>query len=136
MSPEPSSEAGSTLIEALVAVSIVGISFSALVGGMFTTVKASDVNRKQASTATALASYAEAVKGDTYVPCATSYGATSYTAPAGLATGPVTVAYWNAAATAFQATCGTDPGLQRVTLSLRSTDGLVLLDVQVAKRSP
>ena len=137
MSREPSSEAGSTLIEALVAVSIVGISFSALVGGMFTTVKASDVNRKQASTATALASYAEAVKGDAYVPCptASNYGA-AYTAPAGLAKGPVTVAYWNATATAFQATCGTDSGLQRVTLSLRSTDGLVLLDVQVAKRSP
>lgn len=136
MTPRPSGDGGSTLVEALFAVSIVGISFSALVGGMFTTVKASDVNRKQASTATALASYAEAVKGDAYVPCptASNYGA-SYTAPAGLAKGPVAVAYWNPATSAFQSTCGTDSGLQRVTLSLGSTDGLVLLDVQVAKRS-
>ena len=84
---------------------------------------------------TALASYAEAVKGDAYVPCATSYGVTSYTAPAGLGKGPVTVAYWNPAATAFQATCGTDSGLQRVTLLLSSTDGAVTIDMQVAKRS-
>lgn len=123
-----------TLVETLVAVSIVGLSFSALVGGMYTTVQASDINRKQAGAATALATYAEAVKADPYVACATSYAGTSFTAPAGFTKAPVVVSYWKPASATFATPCGTDSGLQRVTLALRSSDGRVVLDVELAKR--
>jgi type II secretory pathway pseudopilin PulG len=132
----PRSDDGATLIESLVAISIVGVSFSALVGGMFTVVQASDINRSQASVATHLASYAEAVKGDPYAACATSYPASSFALPAGFAREPVRVDYWSSTTQAFSATCGTDSGLQRVTLELRTTDGRVKADVQLAKRAP
>ena len=79
----PSNDEGSTLIETLVAVSILGISFTAVVGGMYTSTLASDAHRKQASAATYLSSYAEAVKGDPYTACAIGYPGTSFTLPAG-----------------------------------------------------
>ena len=128
----PCSDDGTTLVESLVAISIVGLSFSALVGGMYTVVQASDINRSQASVATHLSSYAEAVKADPYTACAASYPGSSFTLPAGFTKEPVVVAYWNG--TAFAPACGTDTGLQRVTLSLRSSDGRVVVDVQLAKR--
>lgn len=124
---------GATLVESLVAVSIVGVAFSAIVGGMYTSVAASDAHRKQAAAATHLTSYAEAVKAESYVPCATTYG-TSYSAPADFAADPVAVAYWNPATSSFDATCTSDSGLQRVTLGIRSSDGRAVLDVQIAKR--
>lgn len=128
-------EAGTTLIETLVAVSIVGLSFSAVVGGMFTAVQASDINRKQAALATHLASYAEAVKADPYVACAGSYAGASFAVPAGFVAGPLVVAYWDAGTSTFVAACGVDSGLQRVTLSLRSSDNRVAADMQLAKRA-
>lgn len=131
--PGAGSEDGTTLVESLVAISIVGLSFSALVGGMYTVVQASDINRSQALVATHLSSYAEAVKADPYTACATSYPGTSFTVPAGFTKDPVVVAYRNG--TAFSAICGTDTGLQRVTLTLRSTDGRVVVDVQLGKRA-
>lgn len=136
MNGTPRGDEGMTLVETLVAVSIVGLSFSALVGGMYTTVQASDINRKQAAAATALATYAEAVKADPYIACATSYTGTTFTAPAGFTKAPVVVSYWKPASTppTFATPCGTDSGLQRVTLALRSTDGRVVLDVELAKR--
>ncbi|MDQ1709245.1 MAG: hypothetical protein QOG49_630 [Frankiaceae bacterium] len=129
-------EEGTTLVETLVAVSIVGIAFTALVGGMYSTVVASDTNRKQAAAATYLVSYAEAVKGDAYAACATSYAGAGFTLPAGYTKGPMTVDYWNAGTSSFGASCGTDSGLQRVTMSIRSNDGLGVVDVQLVKRAP
>lgn len=125
---------GSTLVESLVAVSIVGIAFVALVGGMYTQVQASDINRKQADAATYLASYAEAVKADPYVACAASYAGTSFALPAGFSKDPVVVSYWNKTNSVFDPTCGADSGLQRITLSIRSTDSRVVANLQLAKR--
>jgi type II secretory pathway pseudopilin PulG len=127
---------GTTLVETLVAVSIVGIAFTALVGGMYSTVVASDTNRKQAAATTYLVSYAEAVKGDAYTACAASYPGAGFTVPAGYTKGALSVAYWNATTSNFDPTCGTDSGLQRVTLSIGSNDGLGVVDVQLLKRAP
>ena len=127
---------GSTLVEALVAVSIVSIAFTAIVGGMFTTVTASDVNRQQANAATYLASSAEAVKADPYVACAASYAGAGFVLPAGFSQDPPVVAYWNAGTSTFDASCGTDAGLQRVTLTIRSADDRVVVGMQLAKRAP
>lgn len=130
------SDDGATLIEVLVAVAIVGVAFATIVGGMYTVIVASDANRKQAGAATHLTSYAEAVKADAYVDCATTYAGAGFALPSGFTKGPVTVAYWNAASLAFDAACGSDSGLQRVTLSIRSDDSRAVFDVQLAKRRP
>ena len=127
---------GTTLVECLVAVAIVGISFAAVLGGMRTSVLASDVNRKQANSTTSLRSYTEAVKRDPYVACATSYPGAGWSLPAGFSSDPVAVAYWNPATSAFDAACGVDSGLQRVTLAIRSTDGRIAARLQLAKRTP
>lgn len=128
------SEEGTTLVELLVAISILGIAFTAIVGGLFTSAVTSDAIRKQAAAAASLASYAEAVKADPYLACATTYPGTGFTLPAGFTKGAVAVAYWNATSLTFDATCTTDPGLQRVTLSLTSTDGRAPTSIQLAKR--
>lgn len=129
-------EAGTTLVETLVAVSILGILFTAVLGGMRTSVLASDVNRKQAAGTTHLRSLAEAVKRDAYVACAASYAGAGFTLPAGFTQDPVVVAYWNAGTSNFDPTCGTDSGLQRVTLGIRSNDSRVSETIQLAKRIP
>lgn len=129
-----SSDDGNTLVEVMVAVAIVGIAFSAVIGGIYTAVTASDVNRKQANAATYLSSYADAVKSDAYAACATSYPGTGFALPAGFTMDPVVVSYWQAGTATFDAACGVDSGLQRVTLSIRSDDGRVAVDVQLGKR--
>lgn len=136
MTRAPDRDAGGTLVETLVAVTILGIAFTAIVGGMYTSAVASDANRKQATATANLTSYAEAVKGDAYVACASSYPGSGYTVPTGYAKGTVSVAYWDAATSTFVATCATDPGLQRVSLSIQSTDGRGTVSVQFGKRKP
>lgn len=128
------SDEGTTLVECLVAVAIIGISFTAVLGGMRTSVLASDVNRKQANTTTYLRSYVEAVKRDTYVVCASSYAGAAFTLPAGYSKDAVVVAYWNVATSVFDVACGPDSGLQRVTLAIRSDDGRMVQTLQLAKR--
>jgi type II secretory pathway pseudopilin PulG len=128
---------GSTLVESLVTVSILGISITAIVGGMYTSVVASDHSRKQADAAAHLASFAEAVKADVYDDdCAAGYTGTTFALPAGYTKDAVVVWYWNAATKGFDASCTTDSGLQRVTLGIRSADGRAAADMQLAKRAP
>lgn len=132
MDPSGYGDEGTTLVECLVAVAIISICFVAVLGGMRTSVLASDVNRKQANTTTYLTSYAEAVKRDAYDPCATSYAGAGFTMPAGYSKDAVTVDYWNGSS--FGAACGTDSGLQRVTLGVRSADGRAVEQLQIVKR--
>ena len=47
----------------------------------------------------------------------------------------MTVAYWNGTS-AFTTTCGTDQGLQRVTLTITATDGRGVESLSLAKRVP
>ena len=57
------SDDGTTLIEVIVTVAIMGIAFAVILGGMATSVLMSDVHRKQATSQTILRDYAEAVQG-------------------------------------------------------------------------
>ncbi|MGN6609125.1 MAG: type II secretion system protein [Jatrophihabitans sp.] len=52
---------GFTLVELILAIAILGGVIAALVGAMFTNIKASDYNRKQATVDTILKDYAEAL---------------------------------------------------------------------------
>lgn len=126
---------GFTLVELLLAVAILGVGVLAIVGGMATSIKVSDLDRRQAEGQTQLRAYAEAVAGDTYAACAPSYSASGFTATTGW-TASMTVGYWNPATGAFDATCGTDSGLQRVSLRVVTADGRGDETLLVGKRTP
>lgn len=74
MSPRPRSrsEAGTTLIELLVAVAIMGIAFVTILGGIGTAIIGSDYQRRDATSGVVLTSAAEKIVADTmpYKPCA------------------------------------------------------------------
>jgi prepilin-type N-terminal cleavage/methylation domain-containing protein len=134
----PRDEHGFTLVEMLLAVAILGLGVVTVLGGMMTSITSADVDRSAAVAAGAVRAYAEAVAGDAYSSCATSYPATGFTAPAGYST-TLTVAYWDptagGGAGAFVATCpASDSGLQRVTLTVTATDGRAEEQLQIAKR--
>jgi prepilin-type N-terminal cleavage/methylation domain-containing protein len=130
-------EAGLTLVEVLMAVAILGIGVVAIVGGMMTSIKSSDLERRAADAQTAVRAYAEAVAGATYAACASSYATTGFTAPTGFTTS-MTVSYWNATTSSFGSTCTvpTDSGLQKVALTVAATDGRATETLTIAKRKP
>lgn len=75
MGPRPArGEAGSTLVELLVTLVILGIAFVTLLGGMFTAVTSSDRHRKQTVADSVLRSVAEAVKAAEYRDGCAGYG--------------------------------------------------------------
>lgn len=127
---------GFTLVELLLAVAILGIGILGVVGGMATSIKVSDLGRRQADGQALLRAYAEAVAGDTYVACATSYPAAGFTAPGDWTAAPMVLGYWNPSTSAFDGVCGSDSGLQRVTLRLTTADGRGDETLQLGKRNP
>lgn len=140
-------EAGTTLIELLVTVTILGLAVVAVVAGMATSILGSDANRKQASVHTVLVSAAEAVKSDAlnhYTTCAGSgaYNASSgVTLPAGWAPATVTVVgvkYWDGSAFAASlASCpASDQKLQLVEIQVSAPDAKAVDRVAVVKRDP
>ncbi len=133
-------EGGLSLIELLVTVAILGIAFVSILGGMSTSIIASDIHRKQAIGQTVLRSYADALKRAAYEDCATSssYATVVITPPAGFDTPVITdVDHWtpDSNPVAFQDACpSTDAGIQRITLSVQSSDSRAVETVQILKR--
>lgn len=127
---------GLSLVELLVAVAILGIAFVAIVGGMMTAVLVSDIHRKQATAGTALRAYAETIEAAAYEQCtAGNLPAYSYTPPAGFSASIDGVQVWDEATPAGFVDCAsTDPGLQRLQLTVASADGRARETLQVIKR--
>jgi type II secretory pathway pseudopilin PulG len=126
---------GTTLIEVMMAVAVLGIAFATLVGGMFAFTYGAESNSRQASGAAYIREYAEAVAGATYQPCANRYATTGFNLPAGWSASAMVVSYWNAST--FVGVCPTpDLGLQRVHLTLSSIDGRDQESVDIVKRTP
>jgi hypothetical protein len=118
----------------LLALGILSVGVLTVVGGMTTSIFVGDLNRRQAEGQTAVRAYAEAVVNDTYVGCATSYPAPGFSVPTGY-TGSQAVAYWDSATASFKTTCPTtDPGLQRVTVTIAAVDGRGAEALKVVKR--
>src|SRR5687767_7063174 len=91
-------EEGTSLVEVLLAVAILGIAFAALLGGMSTSAIASGIHRKQATAETVLRSAAEAVKAHPYQDCgnpATYEAAADTAAVTGFVPTVTEVRYWN-----------------------------------------
>jgi Tfp pilus assembly protein PilV len=143
--PPVRNEAGTTLVEVLMTVAILGIGIVAVVGAMGTSIIGTDHHRKQAQAHTVLLSAVDAVKSQTanpYQPCATTgtYAATSgVTLPAGWAASYVTVqsvTYWDGG-TGFSASCPSpDSKLQLIDVRVATPDGRATESVAVVKRNP
>lgn len=131
-------ETGATLVEVLLTVVIVGVAFAVIVGGIGTSVLVSDIHRKQATAGATLRSFAEAVKTEPYVACATtaSYPGAVITPPSGYTKAVTGVRFWNEASGTFVAACAADPGLQLVTVEVRSIDERAVETLEVVKRNP
>ena len=139
--PPIGDERGETLLELVVAITILGVCVVAVGAGVVMSVKISTIHRDQATADATLHNYAETVLG-AYPPCAPAgppnYPASlSLAAPAGFVSPTATVRYWNAASSNFTDTCpSADPGLEQVTLNLTSNDRLVSESLVVVVRKP
>ena len=137
-----SEDRGETLIELLAALSIMGVALVAIIGAFGASITMSDVHRKQASAGAAVRNYAELVTsyvaGTGYSSCAAASayaaGTVGYTAPSGYAASPVSIKYWTGSA--WSASCGTDSGLQQLTLSVSSTDTRAVERLVLVLRKP
>jgi prepilin-type N-terminal cleavage/methylation domain-containing protein len=140
------SDAGFSLVEILITIAIVGITFSAILGGLFTSITVSALQRKEATADTVARSAAEVVKDSEHNPyrnCAGpgAYALTGLSVPSGFSVRITDVAYWNGQpltpgyAVGFQPNCpSTDQGIQRITIAATSSDGQATETVQVIKR--
>jgi type II secretory pathway pseudopilin PulG len=133
------SDAGETLTELLVAVVVLGIATTGIVFALGTTVRAATMDRRQALAQNALRAWAEQVSAGPYTACATagSFAAPSPALPTGLTATVTRVQYWDGST--FASSCGTDTGVQRVTLQVAAANGLspaVTDSVAVVVRKP
>jgi type II secretory pathway pseudopilin PulG len=137
-------ERGESLIELLLAVVILGLTGLAVLGALTTSIIVSDAHRKETISGAAVRAYAEQlqtkVAASGYVSCAgvASYasGTVGYAPPAGYSATPTGVKYWNLSTKTFAATCGTDSGVQAVTLQVSDaapSRGTVALTVVIRK---
>jgi prepilin-type N-terminal cleavage/methylation domain-containing protein len=136
-------ERGETLVEMLLAVAIMGIAAVALMAGLTTSVMMSDIHRKQATAGTAVRDYAEALQnyvadGHYVDSCASPapYALGSFAVPAGFqhSVVPGSIRYWDGAA--WQSTCTTDKGLQKLTVRVASADDRASEQLDVVLRKP
>jgi len=147
-------EEGFSLAELLVTIVIVGVTFTALLGGVMTSTSVSALHRKQAAADAVARSAAEWIKDSVATPyqaCATSsmYNTrlAALSVPSGYSASIPSggVENWNPVGTTpiaapysphfepSQAGC-TDSGLQRITIEITYPDSQVPLTVQVLKR--
>lgn len=144
-------EDGFSLVELLVTIVIVGVTFSALLGGLITTITVSSLHRKQATADSVARSAAEWIKDSVqtqYANCAGvgTYSFSGLSKPTGYSVAIHGVEYWDGsgpvAGTPYSLdshlgpSCpgSGDKGIQRITIDVMSTDGQVSESVQVVKR--
>jgi prepilin-type N-terminal cleavage/methylation domain-containing protein len=135
---------GDTLIELLVTVVIVGVAVVALVGGIATSIRMSDIHRKQAAAGAYVRAFAEAIEAyvtaspSGYTPCAgkATY-APAYTALNGNPTysAKITdVTYWDGSSAFGKPVPCNDTGVQKVSLTVTADDTVTeTLDVIIRK---
>ena len=130
----PGGDRGESLIELLITVVIIGITVPALMGAVLLTVAASSQDRRQVQAQALVSSWAETVARENktdaaYTSCpALSYYAQAPFAPGAIPTGftatVVSISYWNAASSQFNATCAADPGIRLVQLKVSVPAGI------------
>jgi hypothetical protein len=160
--PPRSQEAGASLVEVLVAMTVISTAVVAILVALMTGARASGTHRRQVSTDTVLKAYSESIsqqviRSGAYVPCASmpapaAYGLpTSFVAVPGFTASIENVRVWNPATSTFDpaasvASCASgtpsDNGLQLLDLLVEADnlpDGQVTKDadrVQIVIRRP
>jgi Tfp pilus assembly protein PilV len=138
-------DSGESLIELLVAIVVIGIGVTALLGAWQIAVASSSLNANQSKAQAVVRSWAESISTVTdtgpyaYVPCA---GAASIPAASGLPTGFTAVVsgvqYWTVSG--WSVACpATDLGAERVSLKVTSPAGLypgISQTLDVVRRRP
>lgn len=119
----PPRDRGESLVELLVSISILGVAVVAILGAIAMTATASGLHRDTASVQNHLHNWAEAVSNAPgWTACASAAvvqaAVPAPALPTGWSAAVSDVDYWNG--TAFVETCGTDQGIQLVTLSITS----------------
>ena len=113
-----SSEAGETLVEMLIAIVIIGIAVTAILGALLTSMTASTQHRGLAVEDTLLRSYAEQAKQQIELQTPTS--STSYQPSCQ----PSYSVSWPPAGFVDSSACQSDTGLQLITLTASGPSGL------------
>jgi len=131
------SQAGDTLIELLIAIVIIALAATGLLGALITAISSSGEHRSLSQEDTLLRSFAETAEyqiqsapAPLFLPCATSYNVT-FTVPArysGFTVGISNIQYWNGST--FASTCD-QTGVQLVTLKSTSPGALQTLSFVV-----
>lgn len=131
---------GFTLLEVLASIAVLAVLGAALTGALFALVRADGQQRSRAEAAVVARNFIDALDAAAYQDCATtsvySPSGVGLTVPSGVTVTVNSVTYWNGTsppstenpsdaqwATAFNATCPPDKGLQRITFSVSSTAG-------------
>ena len=134
------SDRGESLLELVVAIALMGVAIVAVMSGLTTTVLLSDVQRKEATAGSVVRNYASAlqqfVASGHYVACAGSYAVPGFVPPAGFTARVVagSVKYWTGAL--WLPLCLPDRGLQKLRVSVESTDGRASEYLDVVLRKP
>lgn len=151
-------EAGVTLVELLLTVVIMSIAFVGILGALGTAVMVGDQHKREATAETIVTSWAESLKGATYVACAQSNPANSGVAgwtylPAQLGvtyssryTVTMNVTFWDGSTASSVSTFGaapssctggtpSDTNLQKITLTITSSPHVVKT-TSILKRKP
>jgi type II secretory pathway pseudopilin PulG len=126
----PVEDGGETLLELLIAVAIMGTAVVGIMAGIVTSILISGIHRKQASAGAYVRDYAEAVESwvaaghyDSNVTPDYTPATLRFSVPdASFTPSVVSVQCWNATPTTFGA-CGSDTGVQEVTLTVAATNG-------------
>jgi prepilin-type N-terminal cleavage/methylation domain-containing protein len=128
-------EAGFTLVELLVTVTIMGISFVIILGGIAVFSRATTVQRGSADLDTAMRTYVEQLVAAPYdASCGANYSGVAV--PAGY-TANIQVKYWdgNAIPAAFSTSCpGSDNGAQQLVVVLTNSDASQRDSLTIVKR--
>jgi type II secretory pathway pseudopilin PulG len=144
----PRGDRGDTLVELLATVMIMGIAVAVILGAVATTLRITDMHRKQSVAGAAVREFAEKIETSVAATPTSGYKACAgigdyqslYTAPTGYQREVVSVTYWNAdpdpANAKFVTTCGTDTGVQRVSLRVWSADNRAEETLDVIIRKP
>ena len=129
-----SADEGTTLLELLLTIAIMGVAVATIVGGVMTAVVGSDANHKQGDVSIALRGYADNIASLPYQACPATYAPT-YAVPTGFTASIGAVEYWDSLTSAFVSGCpASDFGYERLTLQVASLDGRASETVQVEKR--
>jgi Tfp pilus assembly protein PilV len=133
---------GETLLEVLISVMIMGVAIVVLLGGLGTSIRMSDIHRKQAAAGALVRAFAESIEAavaaspTAYRDCAdkATYTPIFTTGDSNYEREVLVVRYWNDSV--FSATCAPDLGVQQVSLRVSSADHLAVEDLDVIIRKP